>query len=91
MKQKCEMPIGQKVRGYGILNEYGEFEFTPEQTGTRQGRVKVIKNGANYTLSSTKHSLILHCNIKKGQTLEMVKELTQVMSNIIVDLKSYAI
>ncbi len=91
MKKKVEIPVGQKVRGYGVLNEYGEFEFTPEQTGTRQGRVKVIKTGSNYTLSSTKNSLILHCNIKKGLTLAMIKELTQVMSNIIMDLKSYAI
>lgn len=91
MKKRIDIPVGQKVRGYGILNEYGEFEFVPEQTGSRQGRQKIIKTGDNYTLSSTTNSIILHCRVQRGNTLLIIKGLSNIMSNVIRDLREYVI
>lgn len=91
MKEKKELPVGQKVRGYGLLNEYGEFEFYPEQTGARKGRIKVIKQTADYTLSTSSGHVIVHCKVQKTSTLAIVKDLMSIMSNIINDLKTYAI
>lgn len=91
MKLKKDFPVGQKVKGYGLLNEYGEFEFVPEQTGSRKGQTKVIKSGEDYTLSSTKNSVIVHINIKKDRSLAMIKRLTIILSQLITDLRDYAI
>lgn len=89
MKQKIDLPVGQKVRGYGLLNEYGEFEFLPEQKGCRRGRLSLMKQADGYSLSSTRQNVIIHICFPKGDTMTMVKQLTKVMSNIIMDFKEY--
>lgn len=72
--KKFEMPVGQKVKGYGLLNEYGEFDFIPEQKGAREGEVKLIKRGESFTLSSSKNCLIVHMRISKGNRLDVIKD-----------------
>lgn len=90
-KFKRDIPVGQKVRGYGLLNEYGEFEFIPEQTGARKGQQKIIKTCDDYTLTTTKNCLIVHCRVNRGNSLEVIKHLMKIVSNIIIDVKTYAL
>ena len=88
--KKIEMPIGQKVRGYGLLNEYGEFDFIPEQTGIRQGQTKLIKGNDEYTLSETKKMVIVHIRLLKGDSkLDLLKEYLRIFNIVLEDLREY--
>lgn len=87
--KKIEMPVGQKVRGYGLLNEYGEFEFIPEQTGVREGQVKLLKQGDNYTLSTTKKFIIAHIRMEKESGLTLIVKLMKTVNEIVLNLKNY--
>lgn len=88
--KKMEMPVGQKVKGYGLLNEYGEFEFIPEQTGIRQGQTKLVKQGDNYTVSSTKNSVIIHVRLLKQQSsMELLSSFCKVVNVLLQTLRDY--
>lgn len=87
--KKVDFPVGQKVKGYGVLNEYGEFEFTPEQTGSRAGQIKQLKQGDGYAISYSKKRVIIHLNIAKKDSLGMIKELMSKVSAVICTLKTY--
>lgn len=88
--KKVDFPVGQKVRGYGLLNEYGEFDFIPEQTGARQGQTKLIKSNDEYTLSETKKMVIAHIRLPKGDNkLDLIKKFFGILNNILTDLREY--
>lgn len=87
--KKVEMPVGTKVRGYGLLNEYGEFEFTPEQTGIRQGETKLIHGNEDYTLTETKKLIVIHFRVAKGDRMSILKKFTQLINLVFLDLQKY--
>lgn len=87
--KKFEMPVGQKVKGYGLLNEYGEFDFIPEQKGAREGEVKLIKRGDGFTLSSSKNCLIVHIRISKGNRLDVIKDFCKNINLLMECFNSY--
>lgn len=83
------MPVGKKIRGYGLLNEYGEFDFIPEQTGVREGQVKLLFQGEDYTISTTKKLVVVHVRLEKGNGLELIKRYFSTMNKIFDKLKNY--
>ena len=87
--KKMEIPIGKKVRGYGLLNEYGEFDFIPEQTGARQGQVKVVCQTDDYTLSTTKNYVVVHFRMEKKSGLELIKTYLGIVNVILDKLRFY--
>lgn len=89
MKTKRDLPVGQKVRGYGLLNEYGEFDFIPEQTGIRKGKTKVVKQTQTFTLSETANCLLLHVNLEKQKGMELLSTWLNVSNEILMELKDY--
>ena len=89
-KQVRNLVPGQKYRGYGILNDFGEFEFVPEETGSRKGRVKQVTQGNGYTISMTNKSIMVHINIdRKGTTLSRYKDLMSKVSEVLERIKEY--
>lgn len=91
MRQKIDFEPGKKYPGYGILNEYGEFEFIPEQTGSRKGTMKQIKQTKEYTLSQTKKKIIIHICMEKEKGIKVVQTLLRIMNELITDLRTYEI
>lgn len=89
MKIKRNLPIGQKVRGYGLLNEYGEFDFIPEQTGSRKGQVTFVKETDSYTISVTKKKILVHMKLEKTNGLRLVASLMDIVDEIIGELRGY--
>lgn len=87
--QKMTIPVGQKIRGYGLLNEFGEFDFIPEQTGVRQGQQKLVKQGEDYTLTTTKKFIILHVRLNINNGLALMKDFMRVVNNVISDFQTY--
>lgn len=89
--EKREMRPGQKYRGYGILNEYGEFEFIPEDTGSRKEAVKLLKQGDGYTVSYSKRSVIIHIKLSRKLKWpgEMLNEFVTKFNNIFKVVKTH--
>ena len=91
MKKKLDLVPGQKYRGYALLNEYGEFEFTPENTGSRAGAIKTIVQKDEYTLSSTKKFVIVHIRLDREKGLKLVQKLLSTVNDIISQIRNYEI
>lgn len=91
MKKKMDLVIGQKYRGYGWINEYGEMMFTPEEKGKHAGRIKSIKEGDNYTLSSSKNKVIVHITLPHLTGLKLIQELMKCVNELIQDFRTYEI
>ena len=88
--KKMDFPIGQKVRGYGIINEYGEFDFIPEQTGIKQGQTKLIKCDDEYTLSETKKLVVVHMRLIKSESkLAILKNYLRIFNKVLNCLRNY--
>lgn len=91
-KKRLELQAGVKYRGYGFINDFGEFEFTPEQTGSRMGKRKLIKEGENFTISETGALRIFHLTLPKGLSgLDLIKEFLNTMNKIVEILRDYEI
>ena len=90
MKKPKNMVVGQKYRGYGLLNEFGEFEFVPEMTGSHTGRVNEFKRGDGYTVKTSRDFIFFYLKIKrKGTTLQRISDLMNHIDLIINILRDY--
>ena len=87
--KKISFPVGQKVRGYGIMNEYGEFDFIPEQKGAREGQINLLKQGDDYSVSTTKRLVIVHLRLEKKNGLALLKDYFAKVNEIMNILKNY--
>lgn len=67
--KKEEMKPGVKYKGYGFINEFKEFCFQPEATGSQAGREKMVKAwpDAMVTVKETKNYLIITIKEEKTQ------------------------
>lgn len=88
-RKKQELPVGQKVKGYGLLNEYGEFDFIPENTGSRAGRTKLVKQGENYTISTTNKVIMVHLRLEKKKGIELLQGLMAMWNEIFNVIRNY--
>lgn len=89
MPQKKDLQPGVKYRGYGLLNEYGEFEFIPEETGKNKGKRKMLKQGANYSVSLTRDSILVHINQSRSSYENKVQLMTQFIGTVNEILKIF--
>lgn len=88
-KAKMELKAGIKYRGYALLNEYGEIDFIPEQTGSREGQIKLLCEGDCYKVSTTEKKIIIHMCIVKSNGLDLLKNIYSRVSEIINKIKDY--
>lgn len=89
-KKQLQMVAGQKYRGYGLLNEYGEFEFIPEEKGAREGVIKKLTCGNGYEVSTTKKYILFRIKIeRKGNMASRMVELMKRVDNLIKIVKEY--
>lgn len=90
MKQKVSLEVGQRYRGWGWINEFGEFEFSPEEKGARLGQVKAVKQGDNFKVSESKKYVLVHMKVEKsGTTVERLQYFLSIVKDIIDILKTY--
>lgn len=88
-RKKQELPVGQKVKGYGLLNEFGEFDFIPENTGSRAGRTKLVKQGENFTISTTNKVIVVHLRLEKKKGIELLQGLMAMWNEIFNVIRNY--
>ena len=90
MKKRLDLEVGRKYRGYGLINEYGEFEFTPEETGSRKGVMKTVKEAEGYSIKTTEKLVIVHFSLeKKDKSMVMIKMLMDIFNKLINDFRTY--
>lgn len=91
-KKRLDLIPGQKYKGYGFINEFGEFEFTPEQTGSRKGVKKFIKTGEGFTVCETRDLLITHITVRKTpKKVELMKEYLNIFNKTLEIIRDYEI
>lgn len=91
-RQKLELEAGRRYRGYGFINEYGEFQFEPENTGARKGVIKAIASTEGVSLSHTRDYLLVHIKIAKmGSICNYFSEITKKVDVLIRLIREYEI
>lgn len=89
-KNKLDLEVGRKYRGYGYLNEYGEFNFEPENTGSRAGVIKGIASKSGVTLSHSKNFILVHFKIPKTESISgYFVEITKRVDILVKMLRDY--
>lgn len=87
--KKVNLEPGVKYKGYAMLNEYGEIQFTPEQTGLNKGKYSIVKETDGYSIAVTKQFIIIRERIDKKNGLPLIKDFMQTVNSIIQDLRTY--
>ena len=85
-----QLEPGKKYKAYAVLNEYGEIQFTPSQIGSKPDQKKIVKEGDDYTIYSTKNFVI--ASIRLPRELEFMKRIYALMSiidKLVKDFKKY--
>lgn len=91
-KKKEEMIPGKKYLGYGYINEFKEFYFEPQQTGSRAGVIKEICVTDGVHVKETKKLIMVQFNIEKDTTKQSYFiRLTSVVKIITKILRDYDI
>lgn len=86
-----KMEVGVKYRGYGLINEFGQVVFTPEQKGANQGKKKLLCEGSGYTVYTTQKKVIVHFScLKKKNKLELLSDFFNIMTKLQEIFKQYA-
>ena len=91
-KTKETMVPGKRYRGYGYVNEYREFCFEPENTGSREGVIKAICSREGVGISETQKYLLIRIKMPKcTNLLDRLKELAKVYNQIVKIFREYEI
>lgn len=87
--KRVNLEPGVKYKGYAMLNEYGEIQFTPEQTGANKGKYSIVKETDDYSIAVTKKFIILRERVEKKNGLPLIHDFLKTVNNIINDLRLY--
>lgn len=87
--KKVNLEPGVKYKGYAMLNEYGEIQFTPEQTGVNKGKFKIVKETDSYTIATTTKFVIMRERIEKKNGLPLIQDFMKTVNAILTDLRQY--
>lgn len=89
MKKMTFVP-GQRIKGYGIMNEFGEFDFIPSEIGSREGAIKEVCRTKEFTMTETKNYIVLHIKVDKaGGIMDRVRSFLNVTNDVIARLSKY--
>ena len=90
MKQKKDLTPGIRYRGYGFINEYGEFQFEPEDTGSRQGQTKFVVQNEDFTVAETAKYVLVRAKVEKaGTSVDRLKKFLKIFNELISIFRDY--
>lgn len=73
--KKDKMKPGVKYRGYGMLSEWKEFYFIPENKGAHAGREKTLFESQMIKVKKTKNLIIVSANLEiQANKLDYIKQ-----------------
>lgn len=88
MKER-QIEVGVKYRGYGYLNAFGQWCFTPEDKGANAGKRSLVKEGNGYTVSSTKKKVIVHLSFDRGDKKAMIRQCFTKLNELVEIFRTY--
>lgn len=89
MLKPMEIKVGVPYRGSGVLNDYGQWMFTPSQVGSREGQKRLVKAEKDYKLYTTKNKVIIHISLDRDEKIELMKQVTLLSDRLFIDFKNY--
>lgn len=87
--QQMEIKVGVPYKGSGVLNEYGQWMFTPAQVGSREGQKCLVKSDSDYSLYSTKKKVLIYISLDRDEKIELMKKVTLISDKLFIDFKNY--
>lgn len=86
------MVPGVRYRGYGFINDFKEFQFVPEDTGSRAGREKCIYDREGLKINETKNLLVVKLNIEKADDkAKLISQVAAMFNNLTKFIQKYDI
>lgn len=90
--KKEEMIPGKRYKGYGYINDYKQFCFEPEATGSQAGREICLFSKDGVSIKQTKNFLLVNMRINRNLTeAEMAKQMMGKFNVAFNFLKDYEI
>lgn len=89
MLKEMEIKVGVPYKGSGVLNNYGQWTFTPSQVGSREGQKMLVKQDANYTLYSTKKKVVIYITLDRAERLSLIAAFCKVVDKLLLNFKDY--
>jgi hypothetical protein len=84
-----EIKVGVPYKGSGVLNNYGQWTFTPSQVGSREGQKSLVKQEENYTLYSTKKKVVIYITLERGEKMSLIAAFCKVVDKLLLNFKDY--
>lgn len=89
---KDQMKQGVKYAGYGFINEYNEFQFTPANKGSREGQKKLVKEDDGFSVYKSTKSVIIHIRIDRdNERNRLVSKFLEIINRIMLVFNKYDI
>lgn len=89
-RKKVTMVPGQKYKGKGWINEYGQTFFECAQQETKEGNMKLVTEKEYFSLYESKNFLKVSVKIKKGtDKIELIKNFMSAFQGAVVELRNY--
>ena len=89
MLHEMEIKVGVPYKGHGVLNNFGQWTFTPSQVGSREGQKSLVKQEENYTLYSTKKKVIIYITLERGEKMSLIAAFCKVVDKLLLNFKDY--
>lgn len=89
MLKEMDIKVGVPYKGSGVLNEYGQWMFTPSQVGSRLGQKSLVTQDANYSLYSTKKKVVIYITLERAERMSLIATFCKVVDKLLLNLKDY--
>lgn len=89
MLKEMEIKVGVAYKGSGVLNEYGQWMFTPSQVGSRIGQKSLVTQDSNYALYSTKKKVVIYISLDRAEKMSLIATFCKVVDKLLLNLKDY--
>ena len=93
-KQKIKMEVGKRYKGYGVLNEYGEYTFEPcSVMDERQERMKIVQAQGETTIYESKNYFRVSVRLSKKEAKNnytfLIHQVSTEIMRAVYKLKNY--
>lgn len=88
--KKISLVPGKKYKGYAVLNEYGEINFTPAQVGSKPDQKKIVVEREDFTIYETKNLIISSIRLPRELSfMQRISTLLQIIDKLLIEFKKY--
>ena len=93
-KQKIKMEVGKRYKGYGVLNEYGDYTFEPCQViDNPDEKTKILVAQGDTTIYESKNLFRVSVKIEKKKAVEdygyIIHQVSTEIMRAVYQLKKY--